>query len=65
MFKEATERFTAALRALSGGAAPPDPWEDDAKYPPSAWQEEVAAGDTRSGYRDWVTAQREAHIEGD
>lgn len=34
-------------------------WGEYSEYPVSDWQEEVRAGDTRSGYWDWVLAQIE------
>lgn len=42
-------------------------WNDDPDFPPSDWQSEVANGDTRMGYRDWVAGQRElaAAVEDD
>jgi hypothetical protein len=39
----------------------PDPWSEDPDYPVSDWQFEVAMNDTRLGYREWVSHQREAH----
>jgi len=39
----------------------PDPWSEDPDYPVSDWQFEVARNDTRLGYREWVSHQREAH----
>lgn len=36
----------------------PDPWEDDAVHSGEDWRYEVANGDTRLGYREWVEAQR-------
>ncbi len=35
------------------------PWEDDPRFPVADWQYEVANGDTRSGYREWVTNKAE------
>ena len=35
-------------------------WDDDPDYPVSDWQHEVAEGDTRRGYHQWVACQREA-----
>jgi hypothetical protein len=31
-------------------------WEDDSEFPSEDWKFEVANGDTRLGYRDWVSA---------
>ena len=33
-----------------------DYWGEDARYPVSDWQHEVAEGDTRMGYWEWVAA---------
>lgn len=38
------------------------PGYSDDEYPLSDWQYEVANGDTRRGYDDWVAAQREADL---
>ena len=35
----------------------PDPWADDPKHCVADWQHEVASGDTRLGYRDWIKNQ--------
>ncbi|WKW86158.1 hypothetical protein SEA_JONJAMES_185 [Gordonia Phage JonJames] len=37
-------------------------WDEDPNFPVSDWQEQVANGDTRQGYWDWVeyTAEQEA-----
>jgi hypothetical protein len=32
-------------------------WDDDKFYPPVDWQYEVANGDTRLGYAQWVRDQ--------
>lgn len=40
-----------------------DPWGSDARYPVSDWQFEVANGETRRGYWDWVDAKREENEE--
>ena len=34
-------------------------WANDPTYPPEDWQLEVANGDTRLGYADWVTGKKE------
>ena len=34
-------------------------WEDDPDYPVADWQYEVANGDTRRGYHEWVEAKKE------
>jgi hypothetical protein len=36
-----------------------NPWDDDPDYPPGDWQAEVANGDTRLGYVEWVAQQRD------
>ena len=35
-----------------------NPWADDPKHCVADWQDEVASGDTRLGYRDWIKNQR-------
>jgi hypothetical protein len=35
-------------------------WEDDPDFPSEDWKYEVANGDTRLGYHQWVEHQREA-----
>ena len=35
-------------------------WEDDPEFPAEDWKYEVANGDTRLGYREWVEHQRDA-----
>ena len=40
-------------RLISGGY-----WDDDDNYPIEDWQYEVANGNTRIGYWDWVKNQR-------
>lgn len=37
-----------------------EPWQDHPDFPASDWQHEVAAGDTRRSYVEWVKAQIEA-----
>lgn len=37
-----------------------DHWADDADWPTEAWRDDVARGDTRLGYADWVAHCREA-----
>lgn len=34
---------------------------EDEEYPIADWQSEVADGDTRLGYADWVLQQKENH----
>ena len=34
-------------------------WDHYSKYPLEDWQYEVANGDTRRGYHEWVAAKRE------
>jgi len=46
--------------AVTPPAEPPDPWIDYPQYPSVDWQTEVANGDTRLGYLDWVLARTEA-----
>lgn len=36
-----------------------DPWASDPDYPVEDWQYEVANGDTRRGYQEWLRARRE------
>ena len=41
-------------------------WEDDAEFPSEDWRYEVANGDTRLGYREWIERQRaEQHPQKD
>ncbi len=35
-------------------------WEDDPDFASEDWRYEVANGDTRLGYREWVAQQRDA-----
>ncbi|MGA3118397.1 MAG: hypothetical protein ABSF90_28720 [Syntrophobacteraceae bacterium] len=35
-------------------------WEDDPEFPAEDWKYEVANGDTRLGYPEWVEHQRDA-----
>ena len=42
-------------RALSGSH-----WDNDPDYPPEDWRNEVANGDTRQSYQDWVAHQKDA-----
>ncbi len=35
-------------------------WEDDREFPSEDWKCEVANGDTRLGYSEWVKHQRDA-----
>ena len=41
-------------RLISGGY-----WDDVSDLPVEDWQYEVANGDTRLGYHDWLTRKRE------
>jgi len=34
-----------------------DPWAENPDYPLADWQAEVANGDTRLGYWDWVASR--------
>ena len=36
-----------------------DVWAEDERFPVADWQAEVAAGDTRRGYRDWLDVKRD------
>lgn len=38
-------------------------WEDDPEYPGADWQEEVAAGNTRLGYTEWIAHRKEADAD--
>jgi hypothetical protein len=38
-------------------------WEDDPEFPSEDWKHEVASGDTRLGYHEWLENQREAKKE--
>lgn len=38
-------------------------WAEDPEYPFEEWQCEVARGDTRRGYEDWVAARREEAVD--
>jgi hypothetical protein len=38
-------------------------WEDDPEFPAEDWKDEVANGDTRLGYHEWVQNQRDAKKE--
>ena len=35
-------------------------WDDDPEFPSEDWKYEVANGDTRLGYGEWVEHQRDA-----
>jgi hypothetical protein len=48
-----------AQPAESEGA---DPWADDPVYGADDWRQDVANGDTRLGYADWLAHNREAEI---
>lgn len=37
-----------------------EPWQDHPDFPVSYWKQEVADGDTRRSYVEWVKAQIEA-----
>lgn len=50
--------FTDAEDALSN--LDPDGSEPDSQFPIEDWRYEVANGDTRRGYEDWVAAKRDA-----
>lgn len=38
-------------------------WDSDKDYPVSDWQYEVANGDTRLGYHEWLACQHEEEEE--
>ena len=40
-------------RLISGGY-----WDEDEEFPLTDWQYEVANGDTRKGYHEWIEAQK-------
>ena len=40
-------------------------WGEHPEYPMSEWRDEVANGDTRRGYWDWVASQIEARADGE
>lgn len=42
---------------------PGDLHGEDSKYPKSDWQYEVSNGDTRLGYWDWVSHQKESEVK--
>jgi len=43
---------------VTGIVLPPDDhWAESPDYPLADWQAEVANGDTRLGYWDWVAAR--------
>lgn len=42
-----------------------DPWDDHPDHPSSDWSQEVANGDTRRGYVDWVRARLEEALHDD
>ena len=41
---------------------PASHWEEDETYPVEDWRREVVDDDTRLGYLEWVTHQREIHV---
>lgn len=49
------EKVTAFLQ---GDSETDDGWKSDPKFPVSDWQYEVANGDTRRGYEEWVDAKK-------
>ena len=63
-FASAQEELARRLAgsASTRGEEAFDPWIDDPEYPSADWQAEVANGDTRLGYRDWVFARTEAAV---
>lgn len=71
---EAVRRLSAAVNAAEehdantdersssadqSGARPVDYWGEDPSYPVEDWQHEVANGNTRRGYWEWVASRRE------
>lgn len=70
---EAVRRLSAAVNAVEehdantdersssadqSGARPVDYWGEDPSYPVEDWQHEVANGDTRRGYWEWVASRQ-------
>lgn len=41
----------------------PSHWDDDAEYPVKDWQYEVANGDTRQSYREWVEDRKKQALD--
>lgn len=39
-------------------------WDDHPDHPVSDWQYEVASGDTRQSYSEWVASKRTDHFNG-
>lgn len=53
ILEEAAESLESDPRLTAGV------WDNDPDYPPEDWRYEVANGDTRLGYWDWVVNQKE------
>lgn len=47
----------------SDAPEPVDPWADDPVYGSEDWRQEVANGDTRRSYADWVAEKRASETE--
>jgi len=64
---EYTECYSVVIKCdgqpIGQPAADTDYWMDDPEYPSADWKHEVANGDTRASYREWVTARREQDAE--
>ena len=50
---------------MDGAEEVHDLWENHLRYTPEMWMHEVAEGNTRSGYWDWVYAQEDAEDQSD
>lgn len=48
----------------ANAAEAPDPWADHPTYGGEDWRQDVAAGNTRLGYADWVKSQIESEKMG-
>lgn len=61
--ESATDRFSDAIdqirNAIDASTNTSSHWEEDPDWPVDDWRNLVANDDTRLGYRDWVSAQRE------
>lgn len=66
-YEGAFEEMRCALTDdLVDEAALDDPvehWDSDPTYPVASWQEDVANGDTRLNYQEWIEAQRDDENE--
>lgn len=53
------------VNAIAGGGGH---WDEDTNFPATDWRHEVADGNTRLGYHEWVARQHELYegtIEGE